>query len=340
MRSAAAATAACEDIATRVVRGHPAPPTPDHEADTAATAAAPGALITPVASADGATDSRSFGVRARTRFRPTRVLLGVAALIALWEAVALWFARTLEHPEYVMPELGYVLRVGLPGLSDYYSGVFGGTPPSQGGGQTVVQGLLSLVEHSGISLVRVGAGLALGTALGIAAGLAMAALRPVRYAGFGVANLLRMLPLLALGPLFTLWLGPTTSASVTFICFAVTLTMLVATSNAIGNLDPDLLAYPRTLGLSTFATYRRVVAPAIIPELAAALTICGPLAWSVLLASEMYGMQEGLGWMMSEALDFTLVDRITLIAVAFIVLNFVTLRAMQALVRRGTRWAE
>src|SRR5690606_20553627 len=285
MRSAAAATAACEDIATRVVRGHPAPPTPDHEADTAATAAAPGALITPVASADGATDSRSFGVRARTRFRPTRVLLGVAALIALWEAVALWFARTLEHPEYVMPELGYVLRVGLPGLSDYYSGVFGGTPPSQGGGQTVVQGLLSLVGHSGISLVRVGAGLALGTALGIAAGLAMAALRPVRYAGFGVANLLRMLPLLALGPLFTLWLGPTTSASVTFICFAVTLTMLVATSNAIGNLDPDLLAYPRTLGLSTFATYRRVVAPAIIPELAAALTICGPLAWSVLLAS-------------------------------------------------------
>lgn len=32
-----------------------------------------------------------------------------------------------------------------------------------------------------------------------------------------------------------------------------------------------------------------------IPELAAALTICGPLAWSVLLASEMFGMQEGWG---------------------------------------------
>lgn len=284
--------------------------------------------------------ARAFGARNRTTFRPSRVLLGALGLVVLWELVALRFSRTLEHPEFVMPELTYVLRVGLPGLSDYYSGVFGGTPPGLGGSHSVWMGMAAIAEHAAISVWRVGAGLVVGTAIGVAGGIVMAALRPVRLATFGVANLARMLPLLALGPLFTLWFGPTTTSSIIFVAFATALTMLVATLTAVRNLDPDLLAYPRTLGLGNFTVYWRVALPAIVPELAASLTICGPLAWSVLLASELYGTQEGLGWMMGEALDFTLVDRITVIAATFIVLNFVTLKVMQALVARATRWAE
>ena len=285
-------------------------------------------------------DTRAFGLRGRTRFRPWRVVAGALVLLAVWEAVALWFAARLDHPEFVMPDLVAVFRDGLPGLSAYYRGSLGGGTTGAGADESVGLGLLALVENGWVSLVRVVAGLGLGATAGILLGLVMSALRPLRDAGLGAVNVLRMLPLLALAPLFTLWFGANSAASIAFIAFVVALTMLIAAMTAVGNLDPDLVGYARTLGVRGARVHLRVVLPAIVPELAATLTVCGPLAWSVLLASELYGMQEGLGWMMGEALDFTLVSRITLIAGVFIVLTVATLRAMQLAVRAATRWAE
>ena len=109
---------------------------------------------------------------------------------------------------------------------------------------------------------------------------------------------------------------------------------------AIGNLDLDGVHYARSLGLDTVAVHRRVVLPAILPELGGAALVAVPLAWSVLLASEIYGTQEGLGWMMGKTVQFTLVDRITVVAAAFVLLTFVMLCMVQTVSARLTRWAE
>lgn len=116
--------------------------------------------------------------------------------------------------------------------------------------------------------------------------------------------------------------------------------MLIATLHAVGNIDQDVTAYARTLGVPRARIHRSVVMPAIVPELAGTFTLCVPLAWSVLLTSEIYGVQEGLGWMMGEALRFTLVDRITLIAAAFILADFVTMQAARRIVAGAARWTE
>ncbi|GAA1835357.1 hypothetical protein GCM10009836_12190 [Pseudonocardia ailaonensis] len=282
----------------------------------------------------------SFGTRSRTLFRPRRVAVGVVVLALLWEAVSLLVTRGVEHPEFVMPDLVHVARYGLPGLADYYTGWLGGTPPSAGGERTWPMGLAALVEHGAISVGRILVGFVLGLAAGVLLGLLMSASRAVRNAGFGIATLLRTLPVLALGPLFTLWFGATSAMSVSFVAFAVGLVMLVATMTAVANLDLDVVRYSRSLGLGAFAVQRRVVLPAILPELGGAALVAVPLAWSVLLASEIYGIQEGLGWMMGKAVQFTLVDRITVIAVVFVLLTFVMLRAVQAISARITRWAE
>jgi sulfonate transport system permease protein len=281
----------------------------------------------------------SYGDSVRTRFHPARIAIGALVLLVLWEVVSLTVTRGLEHPEYVMPDLGYVFSVSLPEISQYYSGAFGGLAPSQGGEQSVALAAGALLEHSAISLVRVVAGLAIGTIVGVSLGLAMSLWRPVRESGFGVANLLRMLPLLAMGPLFTLWFGPTTLASVVFVAFASALVMLVGTLVAVANVDRDQVHYARTLGISPSTVYRRVVLPAAIPELGTSLLVATVLAWSVVLASELYGIQDGVGWMMGQALKFTQVGRVIVIAGVFIVLTFLCIQGVRLLTRRLTRWA-
>jgi len=284
--------------------------------------------------------TQSFGNRIRTEFKPRRVLVGALVLIVAWEIAALLFTRGMAHPEYVMPDLWYVAQHGLPGLSDYYRGMFGGELTSEGAAQSFRFGALAVVEHSLISLMRVTIGFLVGTCLGIVLGLLMSAVRPVRLAGFGVANMLRMLPLLALAPLFTLWLGPTSVSSIAFIAFVVCLITIIGTMTAVGNLDISTSEYARTLGAGRAYIYRRIVLPSILPELCATTTLCVPMAWSVLLASELYGIQNGIGWMMGQSLAFTLVDRITVIAGVFIVLTFISLRLVQGANHQLTRWAE
>jgi ABC-type nitrate/sulfonate/bicarbonate transport system permease component len=284
--------------------------------------------------------AQSFGTRIRTEFKGRRVAIGAIVLLVGWEVAARLFTRGMTHPEYVMPDLWYVVRHGVPGLSDYYRGAFGGTLTSNGAPQSAWLGLLAVAEHAAISLIRVTVGFLAGCIVGTGLGLLMAAVRPVRLAGFGVFNMLRMLPLLALAPLFTLWLGANSGASIAFIAFVVSLTMIIGTMAAVGNADRSPAEYAQTLGAGRFFVYRKVVLPAIVPELCATVVLCVPLAWSVLLASELYGIQNGIGWMMGQSMAFTLVDRITVIAGLFIVLTFISLRLTQAAARRVTRWAE
>lgn len=281
----------------------------------------------------------SAGLR-RTRSSSISVLIGIAAFLVVWEIVARVIAANVAHPEYVMPDLLSALTTGVPALSDYYSGRFGGTPPAYGGEQTWWMGVLALVENTAISLLRFAGGLALGIAIGVAGGLLLSWSRSIRQALVGFANLARMLPLLAMGPLFTLWFGANSVASIVFIAFCIAPIMLIATMTAVERIDPDQVAYSETLGATRLQVWSRVVPRAIVPEVAASLAVSCVLAWSVLLASELWGIQEGIGWMMGQALDFTQISSVMVIAVAFILLAFASVKAIDRVAARMTRWAE
>jgi len=276
----------------------------------------------------------------RTHGSLVALLVGLVVFAAAWQVVATWYAGRVDHPEYVMPDLLHAVQHGLPGLSDYYSGRLGGTPPAEGGDATAWMGVLALVDNALVSLGRLVTGLVLGVALGVSLGLLMSWSAPLRAAFGGLANLSRMLPLLALGPLFTLWFGANSVASIVFIVFCVAPIMLMATMTGVERLDRDQVAYARTLGATRRQVWSRIVPRAVVPEVAGSLSVACVLAWSVLLASELWGIQDGIGWMMGQALDFTQVGAVMVIAVGFIVLTFVIVQLLQTGVRRATRWAE
>lgn len=281
---------------------------------------------------------RSFDAKLRTRPKSWTLLAGAAIGLIAWEIAAQIIGRSGPQAAQVMPSISTIVTDGFLGLSNFFKGGFGISATANGGEASVQAALLALVTNGGVTLWRVLVGLVVGTALGALLGFLVSGLRPLRYGVTGVAELMRMLPTLAMAPLFTLWFGATTLASAIFIIFGVTFIIFVAVTNAVRNIPPEVIEYPRTLGVRGVKMYLMVIFPAVLPEVRGPLIFAGLVAWTSALASELYGIQSGLGWMLGETLKFSLVDQMVVIAVAFSALALATMRALGWVVGRVTVW--
>lgn len=273
----------------------------------------------------------SFGTGLRTRPKAWTLLLGALVGLLIWELSAQTLGKASPQAAQILPSLWIVVREGFTALS-----AFG--PLADAHPNSVPGALAALGSNGAITLWRVTLGLVIGAGLGVVLGLLVSGLRPLRHGVTGVAELMRMLPTLAMAPLFTLWFGATTSASVVFIVFAVTFVVLVGMTNAVRNVPPEVLEYPRTLGVGKVRLLVRVVLPAVLPEIRGPLMFAGLVAWTTSLASELYGIQSGLGWMLGQTLRFSLVDQMVVVAVIFSGLALVTMRLLGLLVTRLTAW--
>lgn len=275
----------------------------------------------------------------RTSASPLSIVLGMVVLLVGWEAVAMIVSAASPQGDRVMPSLITVVTQGFPGLSDYWGGGLGVDATSTGAPQSVQGALLALGANAAVTLLRVVLGLIGAVILGLGLGLLASAVRPVRLAVGGIAEMLRMLPALAMAPLFTLWFGATDLSAVVFVIFSVAFVILVGTITAIGNLPPQVTEYARTMGVRGTQLWVRVVLPAILPELRGTIVFGGLVAWTSVLAGEMYGLLSGLGWMLNETLRFSLVDRMVVVAALFSLLALATMKLLGAAMNRFTRWA-
>lgn len=284
--------------------------------------------------------ARNTRLTLRTRQSGLSVAVGAAVALGAWEVAARILAASTSQGDRVVPSLATAATQGLLGVSDYWVGGLGIPATSQGGAQTIAGTALALGANALITLARVVVGLAIAIAIGVGLGLLVAALRPVRLGVLGVSEVIRMLPALAMAPLYTLWFGASDLAAIVFIVFSVAFILLVGTVNAIGNLRPQVLEFPRTLGVRGPRLWTMVVLPAILPELRGSLVFGGLVAWTSVLASEMNGLTNGLGWMLAQTLRFSLVDRMVIVAVMFSGLALATMKLLGGGVGRLTRWAE
>src|SRR5690606_38709296 len=110
--------------------------------------------------------------------------------------------------------------------------------------------------------------------------------------------------------------------------FGVMFIIFVAVTNAVRNIPPEVIEYPKTLGVSPLKLYTSVIFPAVLPEIRGPLMFGGLVAWTSALASELYGIQSGLGWMMGETLKFSLVAQMVVVAVIFSLLALITMRSL------------
>jgi len=250
--------------------------------------------------------------RPRRRFpRGIERLLGVVLLLVVWQ-VAAWAG-------WISPK---VLAGPVDVASTFWDMVTNGT----------------LGSAVWVSLQRVVFGMAIGVPIGVLLAVFAGLSRIGEDLVDSPMHMLRFVPIIALSPLIIVWFGIGETAKISLIVFGTIFPIYVNTSVAIRSIDPRNLELARTLGLSRWATIRRVVLPAALPAFLVGLRMATGIAWLLLVFSEQINAVSGVGYLMIKAQTFFLTDVIVVCLLVYAVLGLISDFGVRTLEGRLLRW--
>jgi len=151
------------------------------------------------------------------------------------------------------------------------------------------------------SLFRVVCGFALAVTVGVALGAAMARIPLVNDLVDPLVELLRPISPLALFPLAILWFGIGDGSKIFIIALAASFPVILNTFAGVRNIDANLFRASRSLGANEFEIFNGVVLPGSLPHIFTGVRLAWGVSLIVIIAAEMVGATQGIGYMVLEA---------------------------------------
>jgi len=215
--------------------------------------------------------SRSTSAGAGVRFpRPSWRWASLPALLLVWIAAA------SSVPAYVLPQPWDVAAEGWRGIQDG-----------------------SLFHQLAASLLREAGGFGAATVVAFALGISGAVSRGFREFMAPLNSLFMSIPPIAWAPLSMIFFGIGYLSIVVVIFVAALFPMVLALQEGLLTIQEGNLRAARTLGASRLQLICYVYLPASQPFIIAALRIGFSQAWRALVAAEMIGASQGIGWMVA-----------------------------------------
>ncbi|MFN8203724.1 MAG: ABC transporter permease subunit [Solirubrobacteraceae bacterium] len=271
------------------------------------------------------------------RRRPMAVASIVLTLVA-WQVVSM-AAGENRNGDATVPSLFDALGA-FKSLAFYWKGGLGVPSVADGGDPTWEAAVMSFLYNTGISAVRMAGGMVLGVAVGIGLAIVVSWSSLLRRMFALPSHFARMMPLLAMVPLFSLWFGDTMQGAILFIAFTAFVLVYPITVNAIGNVASHYEQYARSLGASSARVYFTVVLPAALPEVRSGIMLAVGLGWSATIAAEYLGQPSGLGSIAQNAQYFVRTDLLALVALISLVLAAISFFIVRRALAWATRWSE
>jgi sulfonate transport system permease protein len=194
--------------------------------------------------------------------------------------------------------------------------------------------------HVEATLVRVGLGFLFGAVAGIVAGALVATVPLLRWLVDPSLQALRAVPSLAWVPLFILWFGILETPKVLLIAVGVFFPVYVAVSGAIASVDRKLIEVGRIFRLSRLALARRILLPAVLPATLVGLRTGLGLGFLFVVAAELMGASEGLGYLLVDGQQFSKPDQIVAAIIAFALVGKLADMVLVSLTLPLTRWQD
>jgi sulfonate transport system permease protein len=181
-----------------------------------------------------------------------------------------------------------------------------------------------LQRHTLITLGRVAAGFGIGVAVATVVGAAAGYSPLVRRLLDPSLQALRAIPSIAWVPLFILWLGIFEASKVTLIAVGVFFPVYLGLMGAIQSVDRKLVEVGRAFRLSDVAMVRRIMLPAVLPAYVISLRSGLGLGWMFVVAAELMGASEGLGYLLVDGQQLGKPAEIVAAIVAFAIVGKAT----------------
>jgi putative hydroxymethylpyrimidine transport system permease protein len=190
-------------------------------------------------------------------------------LIMLWQAVVTLF----EAPPFILP--GPLLVAGA-----------------------IAANWKLLAWHAGVTLLEIATSLVLAGVLGTLTAIGMAAFRPLRAVLHPVLLLSQAIPIFALAPILTLWLGYGFWSKVTMALLIVYFPVTSSFFDGLTQTRQGWLDLAQQLGGKAALTMRYIRIPAALPSLASGLRLAAVYAPVGAIIGEWVGASQGLGYLM------------------------------------------
>lgn len=213
--------------------------------------------------------------------RQTLPFASVVLLVVLWQLVAASgnFGRALPSPGDVARQFGFMLVHPI--------------------------GRTSLYGHIWASMVRVLSAFLVAVVTGIPLGLFLGWNRKFEAVVKPIFEIFRPIPPIAWIPLAILWFGIDETPKI-FICFIGAFVPTVMNAyTGIRFTDPMLLDAARMLGGNRRQLFTAVAVPSALPAIFAGLQNGLSLSWMCVLAAEMVGAQQGIGYLILLGMDMS-----------------------------------
>lgn len=156
----------------------------------------------------------------------------------------------------------------------------------------------TLWDHIGITFQRVFLGFFWGVLAATVLGALTGESRLARRLLDPTIQALKAVPSLAWVPLFILWFGIFEESKITLIAVGVFFPIYLNLMSAIRQTDRRLVEVARINGLSSFQTIRYILLPGTLPSYVTGLRAGLALGWMFVIAAELMGASEGLGFLM------------------------------------------
>ena len=184
-----------------------------------------------------------------------------------------------------------------------------------------------------VSLTRVGRGLAIGLSAGLAIGLLSGLSRLGEDVVDAPVQALRMLPAVALAPIFIIWFGLGESSKIALISIAPLFPLYINVLGGIRGVDNRLVEAAHSCGVGRWGLIRRVILPGALPQIFIGLRQSLGVAWIVLVVAEQTATTSGLGVILADAKEALRIDIMFVVVVIYALLGLAT----DILVRFGER---
>lgn len=197
-----------------------------------------------------------------------------------------------------------------------------------------------LWRHLNASLLRVGAGSAIGAALAIVIGTWVGLSRRAEAYLEPTFQALRAIPSLAWVPLLLLWLGIDETPKIVLIALGAFFPVYLSLLAGIRNIDRKLVEVGRLYGLSSLALVRRILLPAALPSLFTGLRGALSLSWMFLVAAELIAATRGLGYLLSDGRETSRPDLVIAAILLLALLGKLSDSLLKAWETRALRWRD
>ncbi|NBD23658.1 ABC transporter permease [Paenibacillus glycinis] len=211
---------------------------------------------------------------------------------------------------------------------------------------TIADAMLSLIRsgelwgHLRISLVRAGLGFGLGGGLGLLFGLLVGLSRKSEKTLDPSFQMIRMVPHLAVAPLFVLWFGIGEESKILLIAKGAFFPLYINAFLAIRGVDNKLFEVSRVLGFSRFKRVARLVLPAALPGILLGVRLSLGVAWLGLVVAELIASTSGVGYMMSDARQFAQTPVVFVGILTFAVVGLAADSIVRLVSRKALHWQD